>query len=111
MKLLTRCDHPLQAAHLANALRAAGVDCEVRNATLAGAIGEIPWAECAPQLWLRSALDEARARQLLAQLTTPLNAPGWICAGCAEPIEAQFGQCWRCGGLPPDGRPDPAALR
>jgi hypothetical protein len=97
MKLLTRCDHPLQAAHLANALRAAGIGCELRNMALAGAIGDIPWLECAPQIWIDNALDEDRARQLLVELHTPPEAPAWACPACDELLEAQFGQCWKCG--------------
>jgi hypothetical protein len=97
MKLLMRCDHALQAAHLANALRAAGIRCEVRNTTLAGAIGDIPWLECAPQLWLVDDLDEYRARELLSDLTRPATGPAWICPACGEQLEPQFGACWQCG--------------
>lgn len=96
MKLLARCDHALQAAHLANVLRAAGIRCEVRNTTLSGAIGDIPWLECAPQIWIVDDLDEARARQLLRDLRAPPNGPEWVCPACGERLEAQFGQCWRC---------------
>ncbi|MFN7887314.1 MAG: DUF2007 domain-containing protein [Betaproteobacteria bacterium] len=101
MKLLTRCDHPLQAAHLANALRAAGVRCEVRNTQLASAIGDIPWLECAPQLWVLDDLDEARAQLLLAELRRAPDGPPWTCAACGEVLEAQFGQCWKCGAARP----------
>ncbi len=97
MKLLLRCDHALQAAHLANALSAAGIRCEVRNTTLAGAIGDIPWLECAPQIWIADSLDEARARRLIDELSRPVEGPSWSCGGCGESIEPQFGACWRCG--------------
>jgi hypothetical protein len=96
VRLLKRCDHVLQAQHLANALRAAGIACEVRNTALAGAIGEVPWLECAPQLWIADALDAPRALMLLAELEAPPAAPPWRCL-CGETIEAQFGACWRCG--------------
>jgi hypothetical protein len=99
MKLLTRCDHPLQAAHLANALRAAGIACEVRNTTLAGAVGDIPWLECAPQIWLEREADEARAQALLEELRRPVSGPAWTCATCGETLEPQFAACWRCGSL------------
>jgi hypothetical protein len=101
MKLLTRCDHPLQAAHLANALRAAGIRCEVRNTTLAGAIGDIPWLECAPQIWIENPLDESRAQTLLAELHRAPTGPAWTCGHCGEVLEAQFGQCWKCGAARP----------
>jgi len=97
VKLLQRCDHFLQAAHYANALQAAGIRCEVRNTALAGAIGDIPWLECAPQLWIHDPLEETRARQLLIELAAPPHAPAWRCSGCGETIEPQFGACWRCG--------------
>lgn len=100
MKLLRRCDHALQAQHFANVLAAAGIACEVRNTTLAGAIGDIPWLECAPQLWIANALDEPRARQLLAELALPSTGAAWRCA-CGETIEAQFAQCWKCGAARP----------
>ena len=99
MKLLLRCEHVIAAAHLAGALRAAGIDCEVRNTTLSGAIGEIPFLECAPQLWLRNDLDEVRARELIAQLRQPVEGACWACASCGETLEPQFSQCWNCGAL------------
>lgn len=101
MKLLLRCDHALQAAHFANALAAAGIRCEVRNTTLAGAIGDIPWLECAPQLWLLDDLDEYRARELLNDLTRQVAGPPWRCTSCGEQLEPQFGACWKCGTARP----------
>jgi hypothetical protein len=96
-RLLMRCDHLLHAQHLANVLDAASIRCEVRNVTLAGAIGDIPWLECAPQLWLRDARDEAIARRVLEELDQAPAAAGWSCASCNEVLEAQFAACWRCG--------------
>lgn len=101
MKLLMRCDHPVQAAHYANVLRAAGIRCEVRNTTLSGAIGDIPFLECAPQVWIDNWLDEPRARQLLAEIQQPVPGAAWHC-GCGEEIEPQFGVCWSCGAVRPD---------
>jgi rubrerythrin len=97
MKLLMRCEHAIAAAHYAGALRAAGIDCEVRNTTLSGALGEIPFLECAPQVWIRNALDEARARELITQLRSPVAGDPWICEECGEVLEPQFSQCWNCG--------------
>ena len=102
MKLLMRCEHAIAAAHYAGALRAAGIDCEVRNTTLSGALGEIPFLECAPQVWIRDALDEARARELITQLRSPVAGDPWICEKCGEVLEPQFSQCWNCGA----GRPE-----
>jgi hypothetical protein len=95
--LLAHADHALQASIWANTLRAAGIACEVRNASLSGALGEIPFLECAPQIWLMHAYDEPRAREILQQLRQPPGGPGWRCRRCGEESEPQFGSCWRCG--------------
>lgn len=101
MKLVARADHPLQAAIWADTLRAAGIRCEVRNTTLSGAMGEIPFLECAPQLWLLDAGDETRAREILRQLRLPIVGAHWRCAACGEESEPQFGTCWKCGAERP----------
>jgi hypothetical protein len=100
MILLRRCDHALQAAHFANLLRAAGIRCEVRNTALSGAIGDIPFLECAPQLWVDHALDATRAAEILANAQRAADGPHWRCA-CGEWLEPQFGSCWSCGAARP----------
>jgi hypothetical protein len=97
MKLLARAEHPLQAAIWADTLRAAGIRCSVRNTALSGALGEIPFLECAPQIWLEHEDDEARALEILRELRAPARGPAWRCSNCGEMLEAQFGSCWHCG--------------
>ena len=101
MKLLARADHVVQATIWAESLRAAGIRCELRNTALAGAMGEIPFLECAPQLWIERDIDEGRAREILKQLRQPMSGPGWSCANCGEYSEPQFGACWKCGAQRP----------
>jgi Putative prokaryotic signal transducing protein len=101
MKLLSRCDSAIEAWHLAGVLKAGGVRCEVRNTQLSGALGEIPWDECAPQLWLVDAADEPLARRLIDMARSAPLGPAWRCNGCGESIEPQFSDCWRCGAERP----------
>jgi rubrerythrin len=96
-KRLVTTDHAVQAAIWAETLRAAGIRCEVRNATLSGALGEIPFLDCAPQIWLLDEHDETRAREILQQLKQPPGGPAWRCQQCGEVSEPQFGSCWQCG--------------
>jgi len=97
MKRILRCDHPLQAEHFANVLRAGGFACEVRRTALYGAVGDLPWQECAPEIWLRNDADEAMAHRLLEELSAPSVGESWQCTGCGELLEPQFGACWQCG--------------
>jgi hypothetical protein len=102
MKLVARADSLLLGSIWIGSLRAAGIACELRNTTLAGAMGEIPFLECAPQLWIEHDTDEPRALALLAELRQPPAGPAWVCAECGETVEPQFGACWNCGATRAD---------
>ena len=101
MKLISRADNTLHASIWADTLRAAGIRCELRNTALSGALGEIPFLECAPQLWIARDHDESRAREILQQLRQPIRGPHWRCTKCGECSEPQFGGCWQCGAARP----------
>ncbi|HEU4621862.1 MAG TPA: DUF2007 domain-containing protein [Burkholderiaceae bacterium] len=98
MKLLMRAPDLVTAHHWVNVLRSAGIRCELRNTALAGALGEIPFLEAAPQLWVNDVFDEHRARLVLDDVQRAVTGAAWRCAKCAETLEPQFGTCWRCGG-------------
>ena len=91
--------HSLTAVHHAlNVLAAAGIRAVVRNQYLAGAMGELPPAECQPELWVLDDADAWRAGELLS--SPPSQAEGWTCE-CGEALGAAFTQCWSCGAYRP----------
>jgi len=83
--------------HAKNLLESFGIRCHVRNEMLASAIGQLPFGDCQPELWISDPADAERARRLLAEGPLALSEKGdvWQCA-CGEIQEAQFTQCWRC---------------
>jgi len=84
-------------------LERAGIPCVTRNEQLAGALGEIPFLECDPELWVLHDEDLPRARQILeAHQAPPLKASRWHCRECGELIDGQFEVCWRCGTPDPE---------
>lgn len=89
----------LQAGLLKEILAHEGLECTLRNDQLSSAMGEIPFTECYPELWLVD--DEAfpRAQMFLnAWLRDDIsNVDPWICPTCGECCEGQFGACWACG--------------
>lgn len=91
---------PALVGWLAGLLQAAGIDCVTRNALLAGGAGALPPTECWPEIWLREERDLVRASALLEELLRPdlSGRYGWCCERCGEALEAQFDQCWNCGG-------------
>lgn len=88
---------PAEVHHAKNLLDSAGVRSFVKNEMLASAIGELPFADCQPELWLADPADAELARRLLTEGPLAPSEKGdvWQC-GCGEIQEAQFTQCWRC---------------
>ncbi len=76
-----------------------GIKCLVKNDRLSAGIGEIPFVECFPELWVIDDEVYPRARLLLdAWLArgTGENAEPWTCSHCGEQSTQQFTACWKC---------------
>ncbi len=87
-----------EAGLLKELLEQEGVACLIRNEQLFAALGEIPFLECLPELWVVDDDVWPRARQLLINwFKNDENAAAWTCPSCGEILEGQFGACWKCG--------------
>jgi hypothetical protein len=95
MKRVFRAASLLQVAHARNLLLTAGIQSELRNQYLAGALGDLPMLETWPQLYVDDADEQIALRALARAAATPVGAP-WTCGGCGEVLEPQFTSCWRC---------------
>ncbi|WP_457807514.1 putative signal transducing protein [Kushneria sp. EE4] len=100
----------LLVGHVRNLLEGAGVDCDIRNWTLAGGMGDLAPIDCEPEIWV-APQDQARARTVVEQwrhnaegASTPgaRLARGWRCQACGEWHDAPFDCCWQCGHERPD---------
>lgn len=87
-----------EAGLLKELLEGEGIACLLRNEQLFAALGEIPFLECFPELWVVDDEVWPRARLLLdSWLKGADNADSWRCPSCGESLEGQFGACWQCG--------------
>ena len=90
--------------YLQHLLEQAGIRCIVKNEGLAGGLGEIPFLECWPELWVLDDGDLGRARGIIDQAEASVSEGGaWRCRQCGEENEAQFGRCWNCGEAVEEG--------
>ena len=98
MKKVTSADSIITINHYRNLLRAEGIASEIRNEHLGSILGEMPFTEIWPELWVVNDLDYDRARQLVDAAVAD-EAPGddWHCRRCGADNERQFGSCWKCG--------------
>jgi hypothetical protein len=97
MKKLDSTESLVTINHWKNILESEGIACELRNEHLGSVMGEVPFVEVWPQLWIVNDLDYDRARQLLdkdAVAESPTEA--WTCKKCGEENEGQFAACWNC---------------
>lgn len=98
MRRVFRHDSVAEVGFLRGLLEQAGIACITKNEQLAGALGEIPFLECQPELWVLDDADRVRAEAIINQhyARSPAHAD-WICRECGEHNEGQFSACWQCG--------------
>jgi hypothetical protein len=93
-------------AHAQNLLEHEGIASFIKHASLTSALGDLPFLECEPELWVFSDAEATRARRVLREALAPHpanGAPPWTCSRCGEQNEPQFAACWSCGTLAAQG--------
>ena len=98
MKKLTSASSIVEIAHYRNLLTSEGIESFVRNEHLGSIVGEMPFQEVWPELWVVNDLDYDRAKQLIDKSVAAESptAP-WRCPSCGTEVEGQFAACWSCG--------------
>lgn len=114
MKRLHIARHAPEAHVICSYLETAGIAALVRGEFLTGGLGELPVDQC--QVWVVEEGEFARADALLRAYLRGDDAQthaleGWRCPGCAEEIEGQFTDCWRCGAARPETRESALEIR
>ncbi|MDA8363760.1 MAG: DUF2007 domain-containing protein [Gammaproteobacteria bacterium] len=88
----------LPEAHLIKGmLSAAGIETRILNEHLQGGLGELPFSEVYPEIWLEDECDAPRARRIIADYERPVSRPSWHCRFCREDNPGAFDICWYCG--------------
>ena len=98
MKKLTSAPTTVTIHHYKNLLAAEGIRSVIRNEHFGSILGEMPFTDTWPQLWVVNDLDYERALQLIGDdALAESPAEEWRCAKCGETNEGQFAACWNCG--------------
>ena len=99
MKKVTSADSLVTINHYKNLLVSEGIAAFIRNEHLGGIVGEMPYQEVWPELWVKNDLDYDRAVQLIDSVNIIEESPSavWHCAQCSAENEGQFSACWQCG--------------
>jgi hypothetical protein len=85
--------------HVKTLLEQQGIGCFLKNEQLSGALGELPFLECLPEVWVYSDAESDQAEAIIQDLmAAPLDkAESWRCRNCGETNEGQYAACWNCG--------------
>ncbi len=83
---------------LRDRLTAQGIYAMVFNEHGAGAVGELPYTESWPQVWIYQDLHFMRAREVVLAYEQQ-QQPGVPrqCGECSEENPSGFDLCWQCG--------------
>jgi len=96
-RLCTAVNLP-EAYLLLHQLSAAGIEARVLNEHAQGGMGEIPFAQAYPEIWVMQESDGAHAREIIAAFERPASSHKAIrCQACAEINPSGFEICWHCG--------------
>jgi hypothetical protein len=91
----------LDAQLAADALASLGIAAHSFNANDAGALGEVPFMQAQPEVWVDDDTQAARAREVLAALRDAPACAEKACPRCGEVNPGNFLSCWQCGGALP----------
>lgn len=79
-------------------LESNGIRTFIRNQYGSSVMGEVPFVEVVPQLFVLDDRDAERAAELLLLDRPQANgAEDWVCPECGVDVDAGFDRCWKCG--------------
>lgn len=89
----------LDAQLAVDALSSLGIVSHIFNANAAGALGEVPFMQAQPEVWVEDDAQACQAREVLADFLNVQPGAERICPYCSESNPGNFLSCWRCGML------------
>ena len=92
----------LDAQLVVDALSSLGIISHIFNANAAGALGEVPFMQAQPEVWVDDDTQEVHAREVLADFLNVKPGAEKTCSYCGERNPGNFLSCWHCGGALPD---------
>jgi hypothetical protein len=86
----------LDAQLAVDVLSSLGIVSHIFNANAAGALGEVPFMQAQPEVWVDDDTQEARARETLSDLSSAAPRDEKTCPHCGELNPGNFLSCWQC---------------
>jgi len=89
----------LQEAHIVmHLLDDAGIEAHVFNENAQSGVGELPFTDAYPEIWLENEEDEKQAKKIIKTYESSAVSNEVItCVHCKEKNPDNFTVCWSCG--------------
>lgn len=97
MKRVYSANTLMEAQLAADVLTQLGIPNHIFNANSAGAVGELPFTQILPEVWVDDEAQIALARVALAELDQRSTTAEKTCPTCGELNPSNFLTCWKCG--------------
>lgn len=87
-----------RVGHMQSLLESHGIRTFMRNQFGSSVMGEVPFIEVVPQLFVLRDQDVARALDLLrVDVVAEPDAELSTCLACGAEVSVNFSHCWSCG--------------
>ncbi|QTH64118.1 DUF2007 domain-containing protein [Psychrosphaera ytuae] len=105
MKRIFTCNNHLELQAFKEALNRVGIQHFVKNEYIFGAVGELPFTEAWPELWVVNEDQLEQAQQTCRETEQAMRAdkPEWLCRHCGETNDGSFEFCWQCEHIVQNG--------
>ena len=102
-KIYEYIDHS-RVGHYQSILESAGIRTHIKNVGATMGMGEIPFIQLFPELWVVDDSDYDRSLEILRPYHDHEFQAGsdWQCPRCGEAVEGAFGECWNCQAPRPE---------
>ncbi len=87
-----------RVGQLQSLLESHGIETFLKNEFGSSVVGDLPFVEVIPQLFVLDSKEVPRAQELLTlSLSDDGPAENWVCNACGIEVEGAFSRCWKCG--------------
>lgn len=85
-----------EAQLLHSLLKVQGISSLIKNEGLQSGIGELPFVEMWPEVWIIEQKDWISAVSVLESFKSLKGLEDWLCAYCSSTNPGTFETCWSC---------------
>ena len=96
MKKLYTAGDIIEAQLLNSLLKTQGISSLIKNEGLQSGVGELPFVEMWPEVWIIKPKDWFSATCVLESLKPLDTLEDWTCADCSVTNPGPFETCWSC---------------